>query len=164
MKISQQIDRQLKSQGRTSCGPDSPVLIEGPAGGGRYLLTVTGLDDLACQIAEFYYDSSATLAESSNVDLERLSGQLASRLNYLMEPIAPVEIDQSGATVQLRSHPPTRDEAKRAYYEILVKRDGVRLVRFEKSNGSARIVVPMTLTREVLGRLVEDIVSLVSSP
>jgi hypothetical protein len=101
--------------------------------------------------------TTAELASSSAADLERLGKALSDRLTYLMEPIAPIEIDAQACIVQLRSNPPQRDDDGRSYYELTVRRGGeIALVRFRKETRATRQQIPATVTREVLLRLVGD--------
>jgi hypothetical protein len=107
------------------------------------------IDDLTLETPEL---AGATIAQ-----LELASKSLAARVNYLLEPIAPIEIDADGCTVQMRSNPPQKDDNGWRYYELLLRRGGaVMLCRYEKPPGQPRIRVPAALTHEVLGRLVED--------
>jgi hypothetical protein len=101
--------------------------------------------------------ATAELAAAGAADLERLGKSLAERLTYLMEPISPIELDAEACVVQLRSNPPQRDDDGRSYYELTVRRGGeIALTRYRKENGAARRLVPATVTREVLLRLVGD--------
>lgn len=101
--------------------------------------------------------ATTELASATTADLERIGTALAGRLTYLMEPISPIEIDAAGCVLQLRSNPPQRDDDSRTYFELLVRRGGeIVLARYRKDNGNARQKVSMTLTREVLLRLVAD--------
>jgi hypothetical protein len=97
------------------------------------------------------------LASADAAKLERIGKELSSRLTYLMEPIAPIEIDAAAYVVQLRSNPPQRDDDGRSYYELTVRRGGeIALTRFRKENGDSRRQIAATVTREVLLRLVGD--------
>jgi hypothetical protein len=97
------------------------------------------------------------LAAADAPHLERIGKALAERVTYLMEPIAPIEVDAAACVVQLRSNPPQRDDDGRSYYELMVRCGGeIALVRYRKENGDARRQIPATLTREVLSRLVGD--------
>jgi hypothetical protein len=101
--------------------------------------------------------ATSELASAAPADLERIGKSLSERLTYLMEPIAPIEIDAHGCVVQLRSNPPQRDDDGRSYYELLVRRGGeIALARYRKENGNARRQISATVTREVLLRLVGD--------
>lgn len=102
--------------------------------------------------------ATTELASAGPAELERISRALAERLTYLMEPIAPIEIDAAECVVQLRSNPPQRDDDGRSYYELLVRRGGeIGLTRYRKENGGVRRQIAATVTREVLLRLVGDL-------
>jgi hypothetical protein len=101
--------------------------------------------------------TTSELSSAGAAELERLGKALSERLTYLMEPIAPIEIDAASCVVQLRSNPPQTDDDGRTYYELIVRRGGeIALARFRKLLGNARRQVPATVTREVLLRLVGD--------
>jgi hypothetical protein len=120
-------------------------------------------DPLAATIDELILESNE-LAAATVAQLQAASESLSQRVNYLLEPIAPVETDSQGCTVQLRSNPPQRDDNGRRYYELILRRGGsVSLCRFEKQPGQPRVRVPAALTHEVIGRLVDDFSSTVDS-
>jgi hypothetical protein len=101
--------------------------------------------------------STAELASADAARLERIGKALAAKLTYLMEPIAPIEIDADACVVQLRSSPPQQDDDGRTYYELLVRKGGeIALLRYRKDNGDARRPIAATVTREVLLRLAND--------
>ena len=135
--------------------------------GGAATVTAEALPrKLACDLRDqnplaVSFDSlrlaTTELASASTADLERIGKSLAERLTYLMEPIAPIEIDAQECVVQLRSNPPQRNDDGRSYYELIVRRGGeIALARFRKENTGARRQIPATVTREVLLRLVGD--------
>jgi hypothetical protein len=101
--------------------------------------------------------TTTELASADATKLESIGKALAVRLTYLMEPIAPIEIDAAACVVQLRSNPPQRDDDGRSYYELIVRRGGeIALTRYRKDNGGVRQQIAATVTREVLVRLVGD--------
>jgi hypothetical protein len=101
--------------------------------------------------------ATAELASATPADLERIGKALADRLTYLMEPIAPIELDADACIVQLRSSPPQRDDDGRSYYELIARRGGeIALARYRKENGDVRRQIAATVTREVLMRLTAD--------
>jgi len=101
--------------------------------------------------------STDELVSADATTLERIGKALAERLTYLMEPIAPIEMDASACVVQLRSSPPQRDDDGRSYYELTVRRGGeIALARYRKENGNSRQPIAATVTREVLLRLIGD--------
>ena len=50
------------------------------------------------------------LGGATAFQLQTASCSLASRINYLLEPIAPIETDAAGCSVQMRSNPPQKDD------------------------------------------------------
>ena len=104
------------------------------------------------------------LASASVAQLQAASQSLAQRVNYLLEPIAPIETDSQGCSVQMRSNPPQRDDNASRYYELLLRRGGsIALCRFQKQPGQPSLRVAAALTHEVIGRLVDDFSSTVDS-
>lgn len=102
------------------------------------------------------------LANVALFDLQAASADLCRRVNYLLEPIAPIETDAQGCSVQMRSNPPQRDDNNRRYYELHLSRGGrVELCRYEKQPGQPRTRIPAVLTHEVACRLVDDFVATV---
>ena len=113
-------------------------------------------DQLAATIDELSLETPE-LANVSTPGLQAASRDLAARVNYLLEPIAPIETDAQGCTVQMRSNPPQKDDNGYRYYELLLRRGGsASLGRYEKQPGQPRVRVPAALTHEVIGRLVDD--------
>src|SRR5262245_39310050 len=104
------------------------------------------------------------MASVTAFELQAASAELAKRVNYLLEPIAPIELDAQGCSVQMRSNPPQKDDNGRRYYELLLRRGGsIALCRFEKLPGQPRTRVPAVLTHEVIGRLIDDFSATVDS-
>ncbi len=111
---------------------------------------------LAVAVSEFVLKTNE-LAGADISKLESASQSLCKRVNYLLEPISPIETDADGCVVQMRSNPPLQGDNSRCYYELFLRRGGsIELCRYEKQSGAARVSVPATLTHEVLGRLVAD--------
>ena len=114
------------------------------------------LDTLACAFARFELQSDA-LASASIERLRAVSEDLSRRVTYLLEPIAPIEVDADQCVVQMRSNPPQRDEQRTSYYELLVRRGGrLSLCRWTKEAGDVREPLLAHVTREVFLRLVAD--------
>lgn len=125
--------------------------------GRRIELELVELNSLACAFLELNVTDPA-LASADMPSLQAISAKLCARLNYLLEPIQPIEIDAEQCTVQMRSNPPAVDDDQTSYYELLVKKSGVvSLVRYGKQPGDARRVIPAEVTRAVLTRLVNDL-------
>lgn len=151
MTLQKNLDQQLTKLGQ---GAAATLAIDEPP---RQLTChITQRDSLAVSFNDLRL-TTAELASAAPADLERLGKVLADRLTYLMEPIAPIEIDAEACIVQLRSNPPQRDDDGRSYYELIVARGGhIALKRYRKDNGNARQPIAATVTREVLLRLVAD--------
>ncbi len=107
------------------------------------------VDELVLQTAE--------LGGADVQAIEAASRALCGRVNYLLEPVSPIETDADGCSVQMRSSPPQKDDNGRRYYELLMQRGGlVSLHRYEKLPGSPRVRVAAHLTHEAAGRLADD--------
>lgn len=132
--------------------------------GGRVVrCAATQCDALAVTIEELVLETPE-LAGATITQLQAASLNLASRVNYLLEPIAPIETDAQGCSVQMRSNPPQKDDNGWRYYELVLRRGGsAGLARYEKQPGQPRVRVPAALTHEVVGRLVDDFAITVDS-
>ncbi len=120
-------------------------------------------DPLAVTVIDLVLETPE-LASATAFELQAASADLAKRVNYLLEPIAPIELDAQGCSVQMRSNPPQKDDNGRRYYELLLRRGGsIALCRFEKLPGQPRTRVPAVLTHEVVGRLIDDFCATVDS-
>jgi hypothetical protein len=151
MKLQHQFEQELSKLGS---GGTTNVMVDADP---RHLTCdIVERNSLAVSFNRLRLETTE-LAAADAATLERIGKALAAQLTYLMEPIAPIEIDQAACVVQLRSNPPQRDDDGRSYYELLVRRGGeIALVRYRKENGDARRQIPATLTREILTRLVAD--------
>jgi hypothetical protein len=133
------------------------------SGDDRLRIELSGCDTLAIVFAELRLETKQ-LSGATAPRVRAVADRLTSRVRYLLEPLAPVEFDDEQAVVQLRSVDPPRDAEGPTYYEVLVTTGGaVSLRRFQKSPHAPRRVVPTTVTREVLGKLVDDIVASVGA-
>ena len=122
---------------------------------------LVSLDAIGCAFTELALRADK-LAGADVDELKQISERLSQSINYLLEPISPIEIDSEGATVQMRSNPPQKDDDGTKYYELLVRRDGLTLCRYSRAAGQARQAVPANVTREVLARLSGDFVAAVA--
>ena len=118
---------------------------------------LTSLDTVGCSLARVALQDDA-LAGADLSRLQQVSQELVRRVNYLLEPIGPIEHDAEGCTVLMRSLPPQKENGVTSYYELLVRTSGeLTLARYESAAGQLRAAVPFNLTREVLLRLVGDL-------
>lgn len=144
---------ELAAIGVFASGPRTLTCREGDQ---QLTVELATLDSLACAFDPLTL-ASHKLAGAPVDRLKRVAETLANKINYLLEPVQPIEVDPEQCTVQLRSVPPQKDEQKTSYYELLVQRSGeIRLTRYEHTPDQGRRSVPAQVTREVLGRLVED--------
>lgn len=112
---------------------------------------------MACALDELVVTPTRSTLFSAN-QLREFAKTLSSRMTYLLEPIAVHEHDAESASVKLRSFPPSRasDETVR-YYELYATTNSLSLLRFEKRPGVERRSIDMTMTLEVLSRLLVDL-------
>jgi hypothetical protein len=142
-------------------GPATVTVVSPPR---RLCCETVERDSLAVSFTQLRL-ATPELAAAKAPELERIGKALAEKLTYLMEPIAPIEIDAAACIVQLRSNPPQRDDDGRSYYELLVRRGGeISLARYRKENGDTRRPIAATVTREVLMRLVGDFCGALDQP
>lgn len=137
-------------------GAALPQALSVQEGARRLICDMTALDSIGCSFRGLVLESDA-LAEASNQQLRAIADDLSRRVNYLLEPIAPIEVDPEQCLVQMRSSPPQKSDGQSTYYELLVRRGGeLSLRRYAKDRQGQRTVVPATVTREVFLRLVGD--------
>lgn len=134
----------------------SPQLLRADDGPLHFSAELTELDRLACAFTDFSMTSD-TLANAPLEKLREVADALSQRLTYLLEPIAPIEVDPEHCVVQMRSNPPQKGETGTTYYELMVRRDGhLSLCRYEKQRGADRERIAAHVTREVFCRLADD--------
>jgi hypothetical protein len=138
---------------------ETPVIQEIDLGGGASLaLSLTAVDAFACLVDEIAV-RTPKLAGASAERLREIGQALSAKLTYLLEPIRLIETDAEAGEAQLRSSPPQRSETGAAWYEILVRRGGqIALCRYGRDDRQPRRRIPAQLTREVVGRLCDDLV------
>lgn len=94
--------------------------------------------------------------------LKNWADALSQRVTYLLESIGPIEIDESGSRILIRSTPPGRSGSTTQFYEVLlsVQSDGTFLLRRfrAEANQPGRQSVDIHLTHETLQKLIDDLV------
>lgn len=131
------------------------------ADGDRLILGVSQSDALSLAFSELRLETDL-LAGAQAERVREVAEKLTRRITYLLEPLTPIEIDHDLAVVQMRSTTPQRDRESSTYYELLVKTGGsLSLRRYRKPTGAIREPIDATLTREVLVRLVDDLLAAV---
>jgi hypothetical protein len=136
------------------------IAVEGRAG--RVSCDVQAVEQLACSLDEIQYQAQEPFGQTP-AGLTQMGEALANRVSYLLEPIGNYELDEDGMTLQMRSIPPSGDRENLSFYELLLRCSGeIRIYRYQQSAGSVREKVPMEFTRQVLGRLGNDLDDLVA--
>ena len=144
----------------TNSSQPREIRIEIPDGWWDVMLR--SVDTLACSVDKIDFSFARSQTWTTD-ELAKNSAELSRRLNYLLEPISPIEFDREASVLQLRSNPPSQVERNaRSYYELLMDTSRVCLVRFVKRPKTPRQPASMTLTREVLGRVLVDITSVIA--
>ena len=142
-------------------GESEPKTINIEADGLHLTCEALEVGPLGCAFLRFVL-ASDTLAGAETARLREISEQLSAKLTYLLEAISPIEIDEAGCVVQLRSNPPYKDENGTSYYELLDRRGGsLSLCRYNRPQDNDRQTMTAHVTREVFLRLVEDFAEVV---
>lgn len=158
MAIRDDLDAQLSQLATTGSGPTTVTV-----GDGRVSVAVelTAIETLGCQVARVLV-SAPSLGSAPVSTLQTWSDELAKRITYLLESLSPLETDEEAGQLLMRSTSPQQLPAGRQYYECIlagVANGTVSFRRFEATKGqTGRTPVDMVLTRDVLGRLVFDLV------
>ena len=159
MSIREQLNQQLDAINQSDTLHHDPAAITIRSQSDHVLCELSAVGSVGCAVVRLVLES-ASLAERSLDAVRKTADTLASRLSYLLEPIAVIEIDPEENSVQMRSDPPHREDNVRTYYELLVGARGqLTLQRFRKEPNQPRQVIPAEFTREVLVRLVTDFVT-----
>ena len=143
-------------------GANQPGTLNLGHGEIRISCAVRSFEQLACELDGIRFEIPR-LTSCPPETLAGLSEQLCDQLSYLLEPITPIEFDAQRSESQNRSNPPACDgQRTRRYYELLVRPGEIVLARYEKPGGLPRQSISMMLTREVLLRLLADVVQVVA--
>lgn len=162
MTISDLVHAELALLEKESTSSSGPYVARLDVSLGALEFELTAVDSMAVNL-NYLQLSTSRLAAVGTEELKQLGQDLAERLIYLLEPIAPIEIDREGATIQMRSNPPRQDDDGTRYYELLVRQRGLSLRRYVKIPGVVRQGVAGQLTRDVMGRLATDFVATVEN-
>lgn len=160
MSLSQKIAAALDARPDNGVLPCDVTVEDGPTRL-TLALTASGPVGLAFDTLDF---ATAARAGRSPEDVRAWGERIASRVNYLMEPLVVLEHDKVAGDVELRSHAPTTRADQRAYYEVrLSPRGTLRFARvaFDEST-RRRHPASCQMTREVLERFTDDLVATAS--
>lgn len=149
-------------QGFTSAIPQR-VTFAGP-NGITVMIDFTAIDTMSCSFASLQL-TVPSLQNSAFDALKAWAENLTQRINYLLENIAPLELDPDNGQVLIRSSPPDQLPDGTQFYEIMLASQGngtFTLKRYMSTKGQAgRNVVDITTTHEVLLKLADDLVDTV---
>lgn len=159
MSLANQLSKEL--QGLTSVNPpDVKTLVISGDDGIELAVDVTAVDSMSCSFREIRL-SVPSLAGTGTDVLRQWADELCRRVNYLLENLGPLEVDEQGQQMLIRSTPPDRRDDETLFYEIVLQsHTGGRfsLSRFStQRDGSGRQQVDMQATREVLAKLAGDL-------
>ena len=159
MTLSQKIAAAVDADAGRDDRKPTPFRVENDQG--RLTLSVIRASAIGIESdrLEFVAPNSAEPLDAA--DLKPWADRIAARVTYLMEPLVVLEIDRQELKAELRSQTPTPRDGRRSYYELILSRDGsagLERVSFKESDRK-RETVPFQLTREVLERLVDDLVA-----
>lgn len=152
MTLSQQLEQHLQAAGT------GPAKLCAQDGQESAVVDLVAIGTLGVS-ANLVQVKSKRLDAATPDKLREVANALAKHVSYLLEAIAPVEVDDQACTIQMRSTPPYRAENATSYYEILVTAGCIALKRYKKTKSKVRQSESYDITRQVLGRLVDDFVA-----
>ena len=158
MTLKARIHTELNRLGSLSGSTSAPQLLKIDTGGGYLESELTTIDQIACSFDRFSLKTDQ-LASSTIDELKDIANSLSQQLSYLLESISPIEIDDEACIVQMRSSPPEKDDDGTRYYELVVARGELSLLRYCKTPGQPRSIVAANVTREVFERLADGVVA-----
>ena len=158
MKLGQKAIEMLEKWGAFTDDRRS-LVVEG----GKFSIMgeVTAADKLSCSLSHLRIEPRVPQQLESD-QLRAWGGRIAKRIRYLLEAIETVELDAPKGRLLLRSTPPEKKpNGSVFYYELLLEATGsLRLERFRFDAASrARAPEPIHCTRELLEKLVDDLVA-----
>lgn len=131
------------------------------AAGVQIRLDVTSIDSMSCEFMELEL-FVPSLRDADFALVKKWALKLSERITYLLEDIGPLEFDEDRGEALMRSTPPNRSDAGASFFEVILSTAGngsFSLKRFESRSGAGRSQVPIVLTREVLLKLVDDLLA-----
>ena len=144
-------------------GPDAAVLpcdvaIADPPH--RLVIHLTASGPVGLAFGSFDFTTMAR-SEWTPAALKSWGDRIAARVTYLMEPLVVLEQDAIDGDVAIRSHAPTERGDQRAYYEIQIGKQGnLHFARVASDEPTRRRrPIDCMMTREVLERLIDDIIA-----
>jgi len=160
MILSPEIDQLLAQRAGQSSSTPAVDTLQTP-NGIEVEFQFLAIDSMGCALHELLL-RVPKLTNASMQTLETWSRDLCQRVTYLLEGFAAIEHDPNLGSVLVRSQQPTRAGSQGEYYEVFLQATGsdcFALRRFQFEQGvPGRTQVPLTVTHEVLKRLINDII------
>lgn len=137
------------------------VSLSGP-GGLRLQIDFAAVDSMSCCFSELQLFVPALQQAAFDV-LRQWADDLSRRITYLLEQIGPLEYDPAAGQVLIRSVRPDALPDGSQYYEVMLSSHSggnFSLRRYRSTKGQpGRAPVDITVTHEVLLKLVDDLVA-----
>ena len=154
-QLTQELQRLVGVQGGASIALSTPA-------GLRLQIQLTAVDTMSCSLSELQLFVPALQNAAFDV-LRNWADSLAQRITYLLEQIGPLEYDPAAGQVLIRSVRPASLPDGSQYYEVVLSSQSggnFSLRRYRSTKGQpGRAPVDITVTHEVLLKLVDDLVA-----
>lgn len=159
MSLSQDLQQELTRL----VGTRSPTTVNvSDARGLSLQVDFTAVDSMGCSFTEIQL-FVPSLQNAAFDALKKWAEQLSQRITYLLENVAPLELDPDAGEVLIRSTPPSQLADGTQYFEIILssKSSGTfSLKRYRSIKGQpGRDPVEITVTHEVLLKLTDDLIA-----
>lgn len=125
---------------------------------------VQGAERLSCALRQIECVAE-TGAPLPPAELLSQVNAICGKVTYLLEPLAPIEVDPGHGKVLVRSKAPRQKEGKVSYYELLASGDrhlSLRRYAFD-SVDKKRSLVEFYLTKDQLDLLLTDLIASAAS-
>jgi hypothetical protein len=146
---------------RGSSGTKSGGTIEAHEGDCRAKARAREFDRLAVALdeVEVWTTLPRPVAEEARRIVETQSRRIEERIRYLTEGLKTIEFDRAAGVLQMRSAETFSNGSERDYFELYLSGGWKAVLRRYKGSeeGHGRQAVPISLTMEVLERLVNDL-------
>lgn len=128
-------------------------------------IDVAGAERLSCEVERLEVAPREPGRWSAG-ELRDRANRLCGKVTYLLEPLAPIEIDPLGARALVRSRSPRLKQDGLDYFELLATGDRKLSMRRFHYDADRRVrdAVPFALTNEQLECLVVDLADAVAEP
>jgi len=156
MNLANSLQQKLDSWSHSGDGVQSLAFLDESGVGVR--LDFLHLERLSCEAYELAVTRSAE-SMAKGLHLEGWARRIADEATGLLEPLKLIEVDALRGEALLRSDSPAQRADERFYYEVLLEGRGSAILRRYRSatESRKREQVSFVVTREALGKLVEDL-------